>query len=46
MQQFPEIPEWLNTRQTDGTKGHFDLFLNKGRTLPAIMVQAGHGVAH
>jgi peroxiredoxin/protocatechuate 3,4-dioxygenase beta subunit len=38
---FPQPPQWFNTRQTDGTNGHLDVFLNKGRGTPAtIMVQA------
>jgi peroxiredoxin len=40
MGSFPETPEWFNTRQHDGTNGQLDIFLNKGRALPAIMVQA------
>ncbi|HYV28049.1 MAG TPA: redoxin domain-containing protein [Candidatus Eisenbacteria bacterium] len=40
MGSFPEMPEWFNTRQHEGTKGQFDVFLKKGRSLPAIMVQA------
>jgi peroxiredoxin/protocatechuate 3,4-dioxygenase beta subunit len=40
MAQFPEIPEWFNTRQHDGTNGQLELFLNKGKTLPALMVEA------
>jgi peroxiredoxin/protocatechuate 3,4-dioxygenase beta subunit len=40
MAEFPPQPEWFNTRQHDGTNGQLEVFLNKGKTLPAIMVEA------
>jgi peroxiredoxin/protocatechuate 3,4-dioxygenase beta subunit len=40
MAEFPPQPEWFNTRQHDGKNGKLDVFLNRGKTLPAIMVEA------
>lgn len=37
---FPNTFQWFSTRQTEGTNGSLDLFLNKGRGAPAIMVEA------
>jgi len=37
---LPDTFQWFTTRQTDGTNGMLDLFLNKGRGAPAIMVEA------
>jgi peroxiredoxin/uncharacterized GH25 family protein len=38
--RFPDRVSWLKTRQTQGTNGHVDLYLNKGSTgLPALMVE-------
>ncbi len=37
---MPNTFHWFNTRQTEGTNGSLDLFLNKGRGAPAIMVEA------
>ena len=37
---MPNTFQWFTTRQTEGTNGSLDLFLNKGRGAPAIMVEA------
>jgi len=39
-QQFPESIQWIQTRKTEGSHGQLDMFLSKGRTPPAIMVEA------
>ncbi|HTL15750.1 MAG TPA: redoxin domain-containing protein, partial [Patescibacteria group bacterium] len=39
-ESFPQMPQWFNNRSTDGTNGHLEVFLNKGRVAPAIMVQS------
>jgi peroxiredoxin len=39
-QSFPETFQWLGSRQRTGTNGQLDVFLDKGRTAPAIMVEA------
>ena len=37
---MPNTFQWFTTRQTEGTNGSLDLFLNKGRGAPDIMVEA------
>ena len=37
---FPDTIQWIPTRKTEGTNGQLDVFLTKGRTAPAIMVEA------
>src|SRR6266487_160691 len=37
---MPNTFQWFTTRQTEGTNGSLDLFLNNGRGAPAIMVEA------
>jgi peroxiredoxin len=37
---FPEMPQWFQSRSTEGTNGQLDVFLNNGRGAPAILVRA------
>jgi hypothetical protein len=37
---LPQNTQWFTTRQTEGTNGHFDVFLNKGRGAPCLFVEA------
>jgi len=37
---MPNTFQWFETRQTEGINGKLDLYLNKGRSAPAIMVEA------